>query len=59
MSINFQPNCMKFGLKLEIYIPNMHVSFYLDISKALSFIKNNIIYILQTSNYAKRSFSPL
>ena len=37
----------------------MHVSFYLDISKALSFIENNIICILQTSTYAKRYFSPL
>ena len=37
----------------------MQVSFYSDNSKALSFTKNNIIYILLTSTYAKRSFSPL
>ena len=50
---------MKFAQSLEIYIPNMHASFYLDISKTLSFIENNIIRILQTSTYAKRYVSPL
>ena len=49
MSYNFCPNYMKFGQFLKIYIPNMHVSFYLDISKALGFIENIIIRILQTS----------
>ena len=49
MSNNFCPNYMKFGQLLKIYIPNMHVSFYLDISKALGFIENIIIRILQTS----------
>ena len=46
MSINFQPNCMKFAQSVQIYIPNIHVSLYLDISKTLSFIENNIIRIL-------------
>ena len=59
MSINFQPNCMKFAQSVQIYIPNIHVSLYLDISKTLSFIENNIIRILQTSTYAKRYVSPL
>ena len=49
MSNNFCPNCIEFGQLLTIYIPNMHVSFYLDISKALGFIENIIIRILQTS----------
>ena len=49
MSINFQPNCMEFAQSVQIYIPNMHVSFYLDISNALGFIENIIIHILQTS----------
>ena len=57
--LNFWPNCMKFTQSFKIYIPNKHVSFYLDISKTLSFIENNIIRILQTSTYAKRYFSPL
>ena len=47
MSNNFCPNCIEFGQLLTIYIPNMHVSFYLDISKALGFIENIIIRILQ------------
>ena len=50
MSYNFCPNYMKFAQFLKIYIPNIHVSFYLDISKALGFIENIIIHILQTSS---------
>ena len=49
MSNNFCPNCIEFRQLLTIYIPNMHVSFYLDISKALGFIENIIIRILQPS----------
>ena len=59
MSSNIWPKCMKFAQSLQIYRPNMPVSFYLDISKTLSFIENNIIRILQTSTYAKVYFSPL
>ena len=53
ISTYFQSNCMKLAQSAQIYIPNIHVNFYLDISKTLSFIENNIIRILQTSTYAK------